>query len=83
MTLTLRRFSGFINRIRGYHAVNHKLPGYQEGVLPTSYYYTPLGQRDAMLRYAPLQGAFFNREFPTSWRDIDKGIGNLPNVLEL
>jgi len=49
------------------------------GLLPTSYYYTPRGNMRAMQRYAPLQGALFNREFPTAWRDIDRGVGNLPD----
>jgi hypothetical protein len=27
-----------------------------------------------MHKYEPLLGAFFNREFPTSWRQIDLGV---------
>jgi len=55
------------------------VPGHEMGLLPTSYYYTPRGNMRAMHRYAPLQGALFNREFPTAWRDIDRGVGNLPD----
>ena len=51
------------------------------GLLPTTYYYTPKVNEGAMHRYSPLHGAFFNREFPASWRDIDKSIGNLPLLL--
>jgi GDP-fucose protein O-fucosyltransferase len=27
-------FTGYINRIRGYHADDHQLPGYQDGIVP-------------------------------------------------
>jgi len=75
-------FTGFINRMRGYHSVNHKESGYEKGLLPNSYYYVPMENQKSMQQYARLHGAFFNREFPTSWRDIDKSVGNLPNVLQ-
>ena len=64
--------------MRGYHSVRDKLPGHEDGLLPNSYYYVPKGQQLVMHKYAPLHGAFFNREFPTSWRQLDEGIGNLP-----
>ena len=75
------RFSGFIHRMRGYHSVKDKAPGHEKGLLPTSYYYATLPNKYAMHNYTRLSGAYFNREFPTSWRDIDYGIGHLPNVL--
>ena len=71
-------FTGFINRMRGYHSVKNKSPGYENGLLPNSYYYVPPENKLAMHTYTALNGAFFNREFPTSWRDIDKSVGNLP-----
>ena len=64
--------------MRGYHSVNHREPGYEDGVLPTTYYYVPRDSRDALHHYTALHGAFFNREFPTSWRDIDASIGDVP-----
>lgn len=96
-------FTGYINRIRGYHSVKDKLPGYKSGELPTTYYYATIPKKFEMhkvrhssgvfrfywslcmllsvvffatfhLKYKPLNAGFFNREFPTSWRDIDKGI---------
>jgi hypothetical protein len=63
--------------MRAYHATNGKLEGYEKGLLPTSYYYVPLQAQSEMHRYAVVHGAFFNREFPVSWRDIDKGIQEL------
>jgi hypothetical protein len=51
--------------------VKNKEPGYEKGKLPTTFYYAP---KDKMLTYTPVRGGFFSREFPTSWRDIDKGI---------
>jgi GDP-fucose protein O-fucosyltransferase len=64
-------FTGYIMRMRGYHAAREQAPGYLDGVLPSSYYYVPKNERNAMHQYAALQGAFFNREFPTSWRQLD------------
>lgn len=75
-------FTGFIHRMRGYHSMNHRLPGYEKGILPDSYYYVPKENAKTMHQYARLHGAFFNREFPVSWRDIDKSIGDLPNTME-
>lgn len=65
-------------RMRGYHSVNHREAGYEKGQLPTSYYYVPSDALTTMHQYGPLHGAFFNREFPQSWRDIDASIGNIP-----
>lgn len=48
--------------MRGYVADRDKLPGYEKGILPTSYYYATIGNKFAMHKYAPLHGAFFNRE---------------------
>jgi len=67
-------------RIRGYHSVKDKAPGHEHGVLPTSYYYVTKDREYEMHKYAPLRGGFFNREFPTSWRDIDKGIAELASI---
>jgi len=67
-------FTGFITRMRGYHSQNAKEPGYQEGTLLNTYYYATKDRKLEMHQYAPLRDGFFNREFPMSWRDIDKGI---------
>ena len=67
---------GYIMRLRGYISTRRKLPGYEKGLLPTSFYYTPKDDLETMLKYAPLQGALASREFPTSWRDIDIGAGD-------
>lgn len=75
--LCFHSFTGFINRMRAYHASKDKTVGYEKGVLPNSFYYVPMEARDAMHRYAVLHGAFFNREFPVSWKDIDKGVEEL------
>ena len=57
-----------------YHSTKRNLPGNLEGVLPTSYYYATMKKKYEMHAYEPLQNAFFNREFPTSWRQIDLGV---------
>jgi hypothetical protein len=57
--------------------VKNKEPGYEKGKLPTTFYYAPKDKKLEMLTYTPVRGGFFSREFPTSWRDIDKGIKEL------
>lgn len=47
-------FTGFINRIRGYRSVKDKLPGYEQGVLPTSFYYATLAKKFEMGEYVPM-----------------------------
>jgi hypothetical protein len=66
-------FTGYINRMRGYHAQKNKLEGYENGLIE-SYYFVPHPQKYVMKQYTPLYGGAFAREFATSWRDIDKGI---------
>jgi hypothetical protein len=70
-------FTSYINRVRGYHSVKNKLPGYENGELPTPYYYATKDKKMEMRPYMPIRGSFFSREFPTSWRDIDRGIKEL------
>eukprot|EP00536_Pseudo-nitzschia_multiseries_P003175 jgi/Psemu1/236458/estExt_Genewise1.C_470075 len=70
-------FTSYIMRLRGYHSIKDKSEGWEQGILPTSYYYTPKNRQLMMHEYSPLGGAFFSREFPTSWRGIDTGIEEL------
>lgn len=58
-------------RLRGYHSDKEQWPGFLDGALPSSYYYVPKNMRNVMHTYTPLNGAFFNREFPTAWRQLD------------
>lgn len=76
-------FTGFINRIRGYRAAKDKLPGYESGALPTSFYYATIAHKFEMSEYVPMRTGFFNREFPTSWRDLDKGIKELQKTMQV
>ena len=66
-------FSGYINRLRGYHADAEKLEGYEDGIIE-SYYYAPKTLYDEMHMYFPLWEPIWAREFPASWRLIDKDI---------
>lgn len=68
--LSLKRFTGYINRIRGYHADKEKLPGYEQGIV-NSWYYALADRYDKMQSYHPVKKSFYAREFPTSWRLID------------
>ena len=66
-------FTGYINRMRGYHSQKEKLPGNEKGELK-SYYYVPHTQKLAMLKYQSVHAPFWAREFPTAWRNIDHGL---------
>ena len=64
-------FTGYINRMRGYHSQKEKSPaGYLDGKLE-SYFYVPLDKREEIAEYSSLRGPLWGREFPTSWRQID------------
>jgi len=66
-------FTGYINRIRGYHADKDKAPGYERGVI-SSWYYVHEDKFDNMRQYYPLKPALWTREFPTSWRLLNTGM---------
>jgi hypothetical protein len=66
----LSSFTGYINRLRGYHADEEQRPGYEMGIIDSWYYALP-DRFDHMQQYFPVKKSFYAREFPTSWRLID------------
>jgi hypothetical protein len=71
-------FSGYIYRLRGYHAQKQKLSGYDYGRI-NSYYYVPeshLEFRNVMQHYNSVQQSFWQQEFPVCWRDINHDVTN-------
>jgi len=68
--------SGYVNRMRGYYITKHKLEGYEAGTME-SYYFVPADKREQMKMYHAVKKPIYMREFPISWRDIDKGIEEL------
>mmetsp|Transcript_194 Transcript_194/g.305 ORF Transcript_194/g.305 Transcript_194/m.305 type:complete len:655 (+) Transcript_194:140-2104(+) len=73
--------SGYVNRMRGYYITKNKLEGYKDGSM-YSYYFMPEGRVNDMRQYMPVRNAIFIREFPISWRDIDKGIKEIANSIK-
>jgi len=67
-------FTGYINRMRGYHSQKYKFEGHDIGVIQ-SYFLIPEATKNEMRRYVPVHEPMWAREFPISWRGIDKGIG--------
>jgi hypothetical protein len=63
-------FTGYINRLRGYHSQKDRLLGYEMGEL-NSYYYVPLAMKNDLRKYTPIRPPMWSREFPVAWRDID------------
>jgi GDP-fucose protein O-fucosyltransferase len=68
-------FSGYINRVRGYHALKSKTSDAQKGILNSEY----VGQdgyfRTALKTYMSASRDFWHREWPIGWRDIDFPLG--------
>jgi len=69
-------FTGYINRLRGYHADDHEMPGFEQGII-NSYYYAMPDRFDHLREYWPIKKQFYAREFPASWRLIDTSIGTM------
>ena len=67
-------FTGYINRMRGYHHQLEKGPGWEQGAVD-SYHYAI--SRDAVREYKPIMPPMWGREYPVGWRDIDRGIEDL------
>jgi hypothetical protein len=67
-------YTGYINRMRGYHVNKIKGEGYELGKV-NSYFFTK--KQDVMNHYTSFDHPLFAREFPFAWRDIDKGINML------
>lgn len=66
-------FTGYINRLRGYHAQKDKEPGYERGEV-ASYYFIPADKKNVVREYRAVQPPYWGREFPVGWRDIDKSV---------
>ena len=64
-------------RLRGYHSQAEIPKGgehaeaFQQGKLPNSYYYALEDSKTKMHDYWPVKKAFYAREFPASWRQLD------------
>lgn len=68
-------FTGYINRMRGYHAQKESVEKdlNRTGEI-NSFYYVPKeisGFRERMRTYHSLEPAYWQQEWPVSWRDID------------
>jgi len=69
-------FTGYINRMRGYHNQLSKGEGWEDGIIQ-SYYYIPKAHKLDVREYRPITPAMWAREFPVGWRDLDRGIEGL------
>jgi hypothetical protein len=69
-------FTGYINRMRGYHSQKDKSAGWERGVI-NSWYYSPMEFKNALQEYWPLSPPLWAREFPKAWRDLEHGITEL------
>lgn len=75
-------FTGYITRIRGYHSqrldsINNNnnddslSVAHRQGKLPKSFYYALKEHKTKLHDYWPIKQAFYAREFPTSWWQLD------------
>jgi hypothetical protein len=66
-------FSGYINRLKGYHSQNKKSSGYEHGII-RSFYFAPKERRSIRRlhrMYRSIRPNFWQEEFPAGWRMID------------
>ena len=73
-------FTGFIIRMRAYHAMKNKEEGWEKGVLHNTFFYTSERHKRIYENYFGLSPPYFTKEFPTAWRGIDAGITELEAV---
>lgn len=64
-------FTGYINRLRGYHSQKEMTVGYENGELQ-SFYLVPTKKRNVLREYQAIQPPVWAREYPIAWRDIDR-----------
>lgn len=69
-------FTGYITRLRGYHSQIDSKDAVKTGQSP-SYYFIPKQFISSVHDYKSMHGPIWAREFPVSWRDIDRGIDDL------
>jgi hypothetical protein len=70
-------FSGFIIRMRAYHAMRDESIGWEKGVVPNTFFYTGQREKEIYQTYFPLSPPYYQKEFPTAWRGINAGITEL------
>lgn len=68
-------FTGYINRLRGYHSTVPEEDKRADGIV-ASYYFAPNAVRADMRVYKAIRRPFFAREWPVSWRQIDADISD-------
>ena len=62
-------FTGYINRMRGYHSQKDKSPGHEKGIL-RSFYYVELKHKYEMIKYKSVHPPMWGREFPVGKNQI-------------
>ena len=67
-------FTGYIDRMRGYHVEKNKEEGYEDGLMLNSYFFLKLFKNKKRTFASPR--TTFSREFPIAWRDIDYGVNS-------
>lgn len=66
-------FTGYINRMRGYHSQLDKAEGYETGKI-YSFYYIPERHKYDVREYQSISPPMWAREFPVGWRDLERGM---------
>lgn len=69
-------FSGYINRLRGYHSQNEQAYGHEHGIID-SYYLVPPDRGEmkrAMRMYHSLAPPYWRQEWAMGYRDIDHDV---------
>lgn len=70
-------FTGFIIRMRAYHAMRDESQGWENGHVHDTFFYTGEREKKMYQKYFPLSPPYYQKEFPTAWRGINAGITEL------
>eukprot|EP00956_Cyclotella_meneghiniana_P004352 scaffold5312_cov71-Cyclotella_meneghiniana.AAC.6 len=73
-------FSGFIIRMRAYHAMRDESPGWEDGIIQNTFFYTGEKHKNIYQKYIPLAPPYFSKEYSTAWRGINSGITELESL---
>lgn len=73
-------FTGFIIRMRAYHAMRDEAPGWEDGSVHNTFFYTGQREKKTYEKYFSLSPPYFTKEFPTAWRQINAGITELESL---
>ena len=66
--------SGYAVRMRGYTKAREIINESWDGGLNDTFYFVPIARKMEMSNFTAVRKLYFSREFPVSWRSINKSL---------